>query len=209
MQRFPFGGMCDILKQTNCILTRYIMILYINSCVRNDSRTHKIAKAVLRKLGGEYTEIYLPDKNLQPLSSEMLEKRMKLTEQGDYSDAMFNYAKQFAAADTIVISAPFWDLSFPAILKIYIENIYVTGIVSEYAPDGSPHGLCKAKELIYITTAGGPYVSDYSFGYIKELAEKYMGIPKTKLIKAEMLDVEGFDAEKIVQDAIKSINEDF
>ena len=185
------------------------MILYINSCVRNDSRTHKITKAVLRKLGGEYTEIYLPDKNLQPLSSEMLEKRTKLTEQGDYSDAMFNYAKQFAAADTIVISAPFWDLSFPAILKIYIENIYVTGIVSEYAPDGSPHGLCKAKELIYITTAGGPYVSDYSFGYIKELAEKYMGIPKTKLIKAEMLDVEGFDAEKIVQDAIKSINEDF
>lgn len=185
------------------------MILYINSCVRNDSRTHKIAKAVLRKLGREYTEIYLPDKNLQPLSSEMLEKRTKLTEQGDYSDAMFNYAKQFATADTIVISAPFWDLSFPAILKIYIENIYVTGIVSEYAPDGSPHGLCKAKELIYITTAGGPYVSDYSFGYIKELAEKYMGIPKTKLIKAEMLDVEGFDAEKIVQDAIKSINEDF
>lgn len=181
------------------------MILYINSCIRNESRTDRIAKAVLNKLGGEYTEVYLPNENLQPLSSERLEKRTLLVEKGDYSDKMFDYAKQFAEADIIVISAPYWDSSFPSILKIYIENIYVTGIISEYAPDGSPHGLCNAKDLIYVTTAGGPYVSDYSFGYIKELAEKYMGIPKTKLIKAEMLDVEGFDAERIVQDAIKNI----
>lgn len=182
------------------------MILYINSCVRDESRTDRIAKAVLNKLGGNYTEVYLPDENLQPLSKEMLEKRTRLVEQGDYSDAMFDYAKQFAKADKIVISTPFWDLSFPAILKLYIENIYVTGIVSEYTPEGLPHGLCNADELIYVTTAGGPYDADYSFGYIKELAEKYMGIPKTKLIKAEMLDVEGFDAEQIVQKVIENID---
>ncbi|MBQ7740205.1 MAG: NAD(P)H-dependent oxidoreductase [Eubacterium sp.] len=181
------------------------MILYINSCVRKDSRTDKIARALLDKLGGEYTELYLPGENLQPLSNERLEKRTELIEKGDYSNKMFDYAKQFASADIIVISAPYWDLSFPAILKLYIENIYVTGIVSEYASDGTPHGLCKAKELIYVTTAGGPYVSDYSFGYIKELAEKYLGIPKTRLIKAEMLDVEGFDPDRIVQNTIEKM----
>ena len=181
------------------------MILYINSCVRNGSRTDRIARAVLDKLGGEYTEVYLPDENLQPLSADKLDKRTALVEQGDYSDSMFNLAKQFASADTIVISAPYWDSSFPSVLKLYIENIYVTGIISEYAPDGSPHGLCKANELIYVTTAGGPYVADYSFGYIKELAELYMGIPKTTLIKAEMLDVDGFDAEQIVEDTINSL----
>ena len=181
------------------------MILYIKSCVRKDSRTDKIARALLDKLGGEYTELYLPGENLQPLSNERLEKRTELIEKGDYSNKMFDYAKQFASADIIVISAPYWDLSFPAILKLYIENIYVTGIVSEYASDGTPHGLCKAKELIYVTTAGGPYVSDYSFGYIKELAEKYLGIPKTRLIKAEMLDVEGFDPDRIVQNTIEKM----
>lgn len=181
------------------------MILYINSCVRSESRTDRIAKAVLNKLGGEYTELYLPDEALTPLNKEKLAKRENLVEKGDYSDKMFDYAKQFAEAEIIVVSAPYWDSSFPAILKIYIENIYITGIVSEYAPDGSPHGLCKAKELIYVTTAGGPYISDYSFGYIKELAEKYMGIPETKLIKAEMLDVEGCDAEEIVQLTIEGL----
>ena len=183
------------------------MILYINSCVRSESRTDRIAKALLNKLGGEYTELYLSGENLQPLSEEKLEKRTRLIEQGDYSDPMFDYAKQFADADKIVVSAPFWDSSFPSVLKIYIENIYVTGIISEYTPEGLPHGLCKADELIYVTTAGGPYVPDYSFGYLRELAENYMGIPKTKLIKAEMLDIEGFDAERIVQDTIKNINE--
>ena len=174
------------------------MILYINCCVRGESRTNKIARAVLEKLGGEYTELYLPDENLQPLSKEHLEKRTALIEKGDYSDDMFRLAKQFASAEKIVVSAPFWDLSFPSILKLYIENIYVTGIVSKYNSDGTPHGLCRADEIIYVTTAGGPYVPDYSFGYIRDLAENYLGIEKATLIKAEMLDVEGFDAEKII-----------
>lgn len=178
------------------------MVLYINACVRSESRTDRIARAVLKKLGNEYTEVYLPGENLQPLSEEKLEKRTKLVELGDYSDGMFDLAKQFAAADKIVISAPYWDSSFPSVLKLYIENIYVTGIISEYASDGSPHGLCKADEIIYVTTAGGPYVSDYSFGYITELAKVYMGIPKTTLIKAEMLDVDGFNADEIVEKVI-------
>ena len=181
------------------------MVLYINACVRGESRTNRIAKAYLKKLGEDYTELYLPSENLQPLSEERLEKRTALIEKGDYSDEMFRYAKQFASADKIVIAAPYWDLSFPAILKLYIESIYVTGIVSEYSADGTPRGLCKADELIYITTAGGPYVNDYSFGYIKDLAENYLGIAKTRLIKAEMLDVIGFDSEKIVEKTIENI----
>lgn len=181
------------------------MVLYINCCVRHDSRTDKIAKALLAKRGKAYIELYLPDENLQPLSAQRLEQRTRLIEAGDDSDEMFRYAKQFAAADAIVIAAPYWDLSFPALLKLYIENIYVTGIVSEYTADGTPHGLCKAQELIYVTTAGGPYVPDYSYGYLKELAEQYFGIPKTRLIKAEMLDVDGFNADKIVAEVIEKL----
>lgn len=181
------------------------MTLYINCCVREESRTNTIAKALLEKRGGDYTELYLPDENLQPLSTARLERRTELIAKGDYSDELFRYAKQFAAADTIVIAAPYWDLSFPALLKLYIENIYVTGIVSEYTADGKPYGLCKAQELIFVTTAGGPYVPDYSYGYLKELAEQYLGIPQTRLIKAEMLDVDGFNADEIIARTIEAL----
>ncbi|MBQ7203994.1 MAG: NAD(P)H-dependent oxidoreductase [Eubacterium sp.] len=181
------------------------MVLYVNSCVREDSRTDKIARAVLDKIGGENTEVYLPEKELMPLSEERLEKRTRLIEAGDYSDGMFDLSKQFAKADKIVFSAPYWDLSFPSLLKLYIENIFVNGIVFEYDSNGVPHGLCKADEVIYVTTAGGPYIADYSFGYIKDLAVNYLGIPNATLIKAEMLDVEGFDADEIVKNTIANL----
>ena len=178
------------------------MTLYINCCVREESRTDRLARAVLQKLGGDFTELKLYEENLKPLDRETLIKRTSLIEQGDYSDQMFDYAKQFASADEIVIAAPYWDLSFPATLKTYIENIYVTGIVSTYDESGMPVGLCKAKDLYYITTAGGPYDPTYSYGYIESLAKNFFGIPETHLVKAEMLDIIGNDSEEILNQKI-------
>ena len=181
------------------------MTLYINCCLRKESRTNRLAKAVLQKLGGDYTELKLYEENLRPLDSETLNKRTALIEQGDFSDKIFDYAKQFAAADTIVIGAPYWDLSFPAPLKTYIENIYVTGVVSEYDEKGMPRGLCKAERLYYVATAGGPYDPTYSYGYIESLCKNFFGIPDTRLIKAEMLDIAGNDAEQILISEIDRI----
>ena len=179
------------------------MTLYINCCVREESRTDRLARAVLQKLGGDFTELNLYEVNLKPLDKKTLNKRTALIEQGDYSDPIFDYAKQFASADSIVIAAPYWDLSFPATLKIYIENIYVTGIVSAYDESGMPVGLCKAKELYYVTTAGGPYDPAYSYGYVESLAKSFFGIPVTHLVKAEMLDIVGNDAEEILRREIE------
>ncbi len=178
------------------------MILYINSCVRENSRTDRLARAVLSKLG-RYSELYLPDEGLQPLSEETLEKRTSLLAAGDLNDPMFYYAHQFSNAEKIVVSAPFWDGSFPSLLKVYLENIYAVGIVSTYSEDGTPVGLCKADELIYVTTAGGRYIPDYSYDYISALAKGCFGIKKTELVMAEMLDIEGMDAEKIMAEAMK------
>ena len=181
------------------------MILYVNSCVRGASRTDRIAKELLRRMGGAYEEVRLPDEGLQPLSEVTLSRRTALIERGAYDDPMFRYAKQFASADTIVISAPFWDLSFPALLKIYVENIYITGIVSEYDDTGHPHGLCRAKELIYVTTAGGPLVTDYGYEYLKTLATDYFGIETVSLVKAEMLDIVGADVEGILAQTMRDM----
>ena len=181
------------------------MILYVNACVRRESRTDRIARALLAKLGGEVEEVRLAEEKPEPLSEERLGRRTRLIEKGDYSDPMFRLAKQFRAAEAIVIAAPYWDLSFPAVLKAYLENIYVTGLVSEYGPDGMPRGLCRGRKLYYVTTAGGPFFPEYSYDYVRALAVNCFGIPETELIKAEMLDVEGFDAEELVRQTIRQL----
>ena len=92
-------------------------ILYINACVRKDSRTNELAQHVLNKLQGNIEEINLDSEKITPLYNNQLELRDSLIKDKDYNHPMFKYAKQFANTDIILISAPYWDLSFPAILK--------------------------------------------------------------------------------------------
>lgn len=105
----------------------------------------------------------------------------------------------FANADTVVIAAPYYDLSFPAMLKQYFEQINVLGLTFTYSETGTPKGLCKAKDLYYVTTAGGPIISDeFGFGYVKALAKCFYGIENVYQIKAEGLDIIGADVEAIL-----------
>ena len=182
------------------------MILYINSCVRKNSRTDKLAKVLLSKFNDEIIELKLEDEKLFPYSERMIEKRTELVNQEIFSDEIFKWANLFSTADEIVISAPHWDLSFPAILKIFIENIYVTGLVTKFGENGKSVGLCKAKKLYYVATSGGKFIPDFSYKYIERLCKDFFGIKETELIFAQMLDVDGFDAEKIMADAINEIN---
>ena len=177
-------------------------ILFINACPRKDSRTKMLADYLLTKLNGNVQERNLTKTTISPLSEEMLERRTTLADKKDFNHPIFDLAKEFAAADIIVIAAPFWDLSFPSLLKIYIENINVIGITFTYNRDGKPCGLCKAKKLYYVTTAGGPIINDaFGYGYIKELAQKFYTIPEIYCIKAENLDTENANMEQILQDA--------
>ena len=179
------------------------MNLYINCCTRAESRTDRMAKLVLKKLGDKYEEVKPGPEGLTYLDEERLNKRTALIEKGDYDDEMFKYARQFAEADNIVIGAPYWDFSFPAELKLFIENIYITGLVSRYNEQGIPEGLCKARKLYYVTTAGGPFDPRFSYDYIKEMATLCFGIGEVELIKAENLDIFGNDPEQLLIEAEK------
>lgn len=182
------------------------MILFINACVRTQSRTRRIAERLLEKLGEQVVELKLSEVEFPVTTEEFLEKRDGCIAERNYADSYFDLAKEFAEADMIVIAAPYWDLSFPSVLKQYIEHINVLGITFEYSPVGIPIGLCKAKKLYYIMTAGGTYVpEEYGFGYIKALAQNFYGIKDVELIKATGLDIQGNDPEEIIGKCIKSI----
>lgn len=177
------------------------MTLYINACARPASRTDRLARALLQKLG-PYEELRLYSEPLRPMTARRVARRDALLARKDYDAPMFYYARQFAAADRIVLAAPLWDLSFPAQLKVYLENIFVTGIVTRYSETGQPVGLCRAKKLYYVSTSGGPYDPRFGFDQIRAMATENFGIPSVELIKAEMLDVDGCDPEAILQKAM-------
>ena len=152
-------------------------LLFINACYTDDSRTKILADAVLKKWDGEIEEVKLNDGSIKALTKDTLEKRMKLQEAGDFSDEMFSLAKQFANADVVVVAAPYWDYSFPASLKAYIEQVNVCGITFDLKDDETWSPKCKADRMVYITTSGGknPDLS-YGMDYMKTLAREFFGI---------------------------------
>ena len=182
------------------------MVLFVNACVRKESRTLRLARRLLSTLDSPYEEVKLHEKAFPVADQAFLEHRDSLIAAGDFGDPMFALARQFARADEIVIAAPYWDLSFPASLKQYIEHINVLGITFCYTPEGTPVGLCRAKRLTYVMTAGGTFVpEEYGYGYVKTLAQSFYGIPEVRLIKATGLDIYGADVETIMREAEETI----
>ena len=100
-------------------------VLYINSCIRNTSRTKILADYLLKKIGGEVKEIVLTEEKLAPIDDDFLQKRETFISECNFNDDIFSYAKDFVSADTIVVVAPYWDLSFPSVLKVFLEHIKV------------------------------------------------------------------------------------
>lgn len=183
------------------------MMLFINACVRQESRTKMLADHLLSVLNRPFEEVRLDTLTFPVADRDFLARRDRLIQAQDFGDPMFDLARQFAAAEDIVIAAPFWDLSFPAALKQYFEQINVLGVTFSYTPEGVPQGLCRAKSLTYITTAGGGFVPDeFGFGYVKALAQGYYGIREVRQFKAIGLDIDGADVDAIIQSAMDSMS---
>lgn len=177
-------------------------ILFVNACIRPESRTYELAKHVLSHIPGNVKEVSLFSENVPGLTCDFLEHRHDCSHNKDFDEPYFDYAKDFASADVIVIAAPFWDLLFPAVLRNYLEAVTVSEIAFHYTPEGIPESLCKAKKLIYVTTSGG-YIGEYNFGfsYVKALANAFYGISDVKLFSAEGLDIIGNDIDEIMKSA--------
>lgn len=174
-------------------------ILFINACVRKESRTFKLATELLAGLNGEIETINLEELDLKPLNEEKIVSRLS-----DEGEQML--AKNFASSDIIVIAAPLWDLSFPALLKLYIENISISGVTFKYTETGIM-GLCKAKKVYYVSTAGGTFVPNFGYEYIKALCNVMYGITDVKLFQAEGLDIWGNNVDAILNETSTKINE--
>ena len=182
-------------------------ILLVNACVRPESRTMDLARKVLEHLDGVVEEVDIEKEKILPLTNKTMEKRQAACDAGITDLPMMKYAWQFAEADEIVVAAPYWDLSFPAILKAYFEQITVSGVTFKNMGDGTYKKLCKAEKLYYVMTAGGPvYSPNMGYEYVKTLVSEFYGISDTTLFTAEMLDVDGADVPAIMEKAKQAID---
>ena len=182
-------------------------ILFVDACMRGPelSRTSRLCRSFLEEFtarcpDSQVSRRDLTDAKLPLLTGELAAQRDAWVKQGE-EHPLLAPAREVAACDLLVIGAPYWDLSFPAALKGYLEWSSVLGITFRYAEDGRQVGLSRARALVYLTTAGGPVEGqNYGFDYLRGLAGMF-GIPDSRCVAPENLDVWGTDVEQVLRQA--------
>jgi FMN-dependent NADH-azoreductase len=105
---------------------------------------------------------------------------------------MHEVANEFIGYDYYVFVSPMWNLNSPAVLKAYIDNLFVSGKTFAHTPEG-PKGLLSGKRAIHIQTRGGAYTGTPMAAL--ESGDRYLRIAMN-FLGIEMMDTvvaEGFD----------------
>lgn len=184
-------------------------ILFINACIRPESRTLRLAKHLLSKLDGQVEEVNLEKEAIPALNTATLKYRQDLLAAEKFDDPMLRYARQFKEADMIVIAAPYYDLSFPSSLKNYLEAVACVGLTFYYDENEVAQTHTRARKLYYVSTGGGILKKQYGFEYVKALVGEFYHIFDVQGFFAEKLDLIGSDPEAIMGKALTDIDRHF
>ncbi|MBR5602583.1 MAG: NAD(P)H-dependent oxidoreductase [Bacteroidales bacterium] len=179
-------------------------LFHIDSCLRSGSKTKRIADALIDRLSERYEveTIRLSDYDFPVVKDDILNERSS----GYVPDEYVQIAKKIAAADVLVISAPFWDMSFPSALKVFLENMSLFNVTFA-SNEKECYGLCKAEKVLYITTRGMNIKTgdemEQATPYIKAIS-KLWGLGELHVIAAENIDYSSPEQiEEKIQNAIK------
>ncbi len=174
-------------------------LFYIDSCLRYGSNTKKIADALIDRLSERYEveTVKLSDYDFPVVKNGILNDRNN----GIVPEEYVNIARKIAAADRLVISAPFWDMSFPSALKVFLENMSLFNVTFA-SNEKECYGLCKAEKVLYITTRGMNINTgddmEQATPYIKAIG-KLWGLGELNVVSAQNMDysTEEQKAEKV------------
>lgn len=169
----------------------------------------------------ELEELDLYNEDIPELNYKLFKGRADLVSGADYDslsetdkksvDRINFLCDQFLSADTYVISAPMWSLSFPSRLKSYIDCIILNGKVIEVSPE-EVTGLLKDKkrDMVYIQSSGGEYPKllggkvNHGVYYVKDIF-KFLGINKFEKILVEGIDMPDIGKDIAMKKAFQDV----
>lgn len=119
-------------------------------------------------------------------------------------DRLSEILEQFLDADKYVFVTPMWNLSFPPVLKAYIDAICVAGKTFKYTAEGV-QGLLTDKKALHIQSRGGYYsegpAAEHESGdrYIRNIMN-FLSVPSY-----ETVIIEGHNAQPEKTEEIKQV----
>jgi FMN-dependent NADH-azoreductase len=190
-------------------------ILKIDSSARlqgSNSRTisHYLSEKLVAQLNSKVVDRDLVKQPLPLISATDL---MDLHASNESASASFQQhltlsntlIQELMDADTLVLAAPIYNFSVPAVLKQWVDYVCRAGITFKYGNTG-PEGLTNIKRAFVITSSGGVPVGspmDFASGYLEQICH-FLGVQE--VIHIDASGSKG-DPETIINDAKKQIDQ--
>ena len=158
-------------------------ISVIDSTIRDESRTRELLNRILDNKDVEFSIYNINKFDLIPTNNE------RFITKGT-NETFIKIAKEIASSDGLVIAAPFWDMTYPALLKTFLEELSLYDIM--FIDDGKTCvGISKMKFMLFLTTRGMNIEDDSKLDgasySLKALCELW-GIPQFACVSAYNLD---------------------
>lgn len=162
-------------------------IILIDACMRgDDSRTRKLTQGIVSAIDKD-NSIKVID--LSSLNLSAYTRTNNPTNQ-PIEERFINLSKEIANSDGIIISAPFWDMSFPSLLKVFLEKLSIAEVMF-IDNKKTCVGISNIPFMFLITTRGMDIPDDSELEqfspYLRALCHLW-GIQKFDQVSAYNLD---------------------
>jgi len=206
------------------VVTFMKKLLYVTANPKGieKSKGLKIGEAFLEAYQEEYTNVEINRIDLfnydfPQMDAELVSARGKLAGHGYSLDQlstperekiskMHALANEFIMYDSYVFVSPMWNFNSPAVLKAYIDNLFISGKTFVHTANG-PKGLLTDKKAIHIQTRGGRYIGtpmqelESGDRYLK-IALRFLGMKVYDTVVAEGFDLNPLKTPEILEQGI-------
>lgn len=141
-------------------------------------------------------------KGFEELSAEEKAKVGRLSE----------LVEQFVAFDKYVFVTPFWNFSYPPVMKAYLDSVSLAGKTFKYSEQGQPIGLLTDKKALHIQARGGFYsdgpAASLEMGHRHlQVMMQFFGVPSFEGLFVEGHNKAPEKAKEIKENAIARAND--
>ncbi|SEK21877.1 NAD(P)H-dependent oxidoreductase [Pacificibacter marinus] len=131
-----------------------VLVLYAHPCPESfNAAVHKTVVDTLTKNGWDVDDCDLNVEGFQPVLTES--ERRGYHDVPENIDPVRPYVDRLQAADALIMVFPVWNFGYPAILKGFLDRVFLPDVSFKLANGGIRPGLTNIKKLYACTTYGG------------------------------------------------------
>ncbi|MEM1040023.1 MAG: NAD(P)H-dependent oxidoreductase [Pseudomonadota bacterium] len=146
--------------------------------------------------GIEFIDPSWVEANFTPADARTDDQKTRLSASDELVAELMN-------ADHIVIGAPLYNFSVPAVLKAWVDQVCRAGVTFRYEPTG-PVGLLEGKKAYLVVASGGTELAgpvDFATGYMRQVLS-FIGITDIDIISASQTMMDETKALQTARSAI-------